>query len=80
MKKNYTIALEVATYILTFDDLNVQALQYQLRCLSKQGSANKATFLFDKFCQKYQAAHAKAFEYDFKAFLKMDAEAMWEQM
>lgn len=60
------MGLEVSNYILSLDDLNAQALHFQLRCLGKQGRGNKAAFLFDKFCQKHHAVHSKPFEYDFK--------------
>ncbi|WP_158027239.1 LamG domain-containing protein [Labilibacter marinus] len=75
--KNFDIVLEVVSYIFRLDDLNTQALHYQLSCLTKQGSGNKATFLFDKFCEKYNTVHSKNYEYDLKEFLHINVDELW---
>lgn len=68
----------MAAYILVMDDLNLQTLHYQLACLTKQNSGNKAVFLYDKFYQNYANVHSKTFKYDLKQFLKIDVDGLWE--
>ncbi|NIJ45919.1 two-component SAPR family response regulator [Wenyingzhuangia heitensis] len=70
--------IEITNYIQLIDELNIQALYYQLHCLSKLGSKNKVIFLFDTFCEKYEATNAIPFSYTLNDFLQKDIDYLWE--
>ncbi|GAA4237934.1 hypothetical protein GCM10022291_26450 [Postechiella marina] len=70
--------LEITTYIQNIDNINVQALYYQLNSLIKMGSKSKAIYLFDNFCEKYELVNTVKFKYNLKQFLQEDIENIWE--
>ncbi|MCL7764000.1 hypothetical protein MPF19_11275 [Polaribacter sp. Z014] len=77
-KENFQTVLQVTTYVKSIDELNIQALYYQLHSLSKEGSKNKIIFIFDNFCQKYEVINAVKFRYKLKEFLQEDLKNIWE--
>lgn len=77
-KKHFQQVLEITAYVQKIDELNLQALYYQLNSLSQNGSKNKVVFLFDNFCKKYETINAIPFPYDLRPFLQHNPDDIWD--
>jgi len=77
-QKNYPLLLEVSEYVLKLDDLNIQGIYYQLKCLTELDNVNKALFVFGKYTHKYQTIHQSEFKHSFKAFMKLKVDVLWQ--
>lgn len=72
--KEFEQLYKVTNTILKIDDLNEQALNYQLNYLCSKGHHTKAKHLFEQFCDRFQICYGKRYAITFNEFLKMKPE------
>ena len=68
VKDDFNICLDLADALLTFDDLNEEALEIKIRIYKLQGKGNLAKSVYYNFCRKHHEIMAKNYEKPFEDF------------